>query len=200
MFRRKLLTLQDISMLQHTMAAERITLFDKTFEKTIAEAEILKAVSGVAERIEGDYRDKNPVFVVVLNGAFVFAADLLRLIQFPCSVTFTKLQSYKGLASTGKIVEQLAVSEDITGRHVIIVEDIVETGTSMQFLKERLMEKHPASIEICAFSYKPEKVKVPGMTVKYVGMTLPEAFIVGYGLDYNQQGRQLRDIYSLIHN
>ncbi|MBR1840313.1 MAG: hypoxanthine phosphoribosyltransferase [Prevotella sp.] len=180
------------------MAAERITIHGKTFEKTIPEAEILRAVETVAERITADYKEKNPVFVVVLSGAFVFASDLLRMIKFPCQIAFTKLKSYAGLESTGKIIEQLPVSEDISGRHVVIIEDIVETGYSMQFLKEVLTDKHPASMEICAFSFKPDKLRVKGLEVKYVGMHLPDAFIVGYGLDYNHQGRQLRDIYSLV--
>ena len=180
------------------MAAERITIHDKTFEKTISEAEILRAVEGVSERITADYKDKNPVFVIVLNGAFVFAADLLKKINFPCEIAFTKLKSYAGTQSTGKIIAVLPVTEDITGRHVVILEDIVETGFSMQFLKDALAQQHPASTEICAFSFKPEKLKVTGLEVKYVGMQLPEAFIVGYGLDYNNQGRQLRDIYSLV--
>ena len=115
-------------------------------------------------------------------------------------MAFAKLASYSGLASTGNIIEQLPVSEDIKDRHVVIIEDIVETGYSMEFLRERLMEKHPASIEICAFSFKPEKLKVKDMKVKYVGMQLSDAFVVGYGLDYNSQGRQLRDIYSLIED
>lgn len=181
------------------MTANRITILGKTFEKTITEQEILGAVKKVAERITADYSEKNPVFVIVLNGAFVFAADLLRHITFPCEIAFTKLTSYAGLESTGNIIEQLPVSEDIEGRHVVIVEDIVETGYSMQFLKEVLADKHPASVEICAFSFKPEKLKVKDMKVKYVGMQLSDAFIVGYGLDYNSQGRQLRDIYSLVN-
>ncbi len=179
------------------MQSGQIEIEGRTFEPAIPEAAILEAVRGVAARLERDYADKNPVFVVVLNGAFVFASDLFRMITFPCQVAFTKLASYDGLASTGRIIEQLAVNEDLTGRHVIIVEDIVETGFSMQFLLSRLKEQRPASVEICAFSFKPEKVRVEGLTVKYVGMTLPEAFIVGYGLDFNGHGRLLRDIYSL---
>ena len=182
------------------MNEKRITILDKTFELTIPEAEILEAVGKLAERLRNDYEDKNPVFVVVLSGAFVFAADLFRMMQFPYTMAFAKLASYSGLASTGKIIEQLPVSEDIKDRHVVIIEDIVETGYSMEFLRERLMEKHPASIEICAFSFKPEKLKVKDMKVKYVGMQLSDAFVVGYGLDYNSQGRQLRDIYSLIED
>ena len=180
------------------MTANRITILGKTFEKTITEQEIHEAVKKVAERITADYSDKNPVFVVVLSGAFVFAADLLRHITFPCEIAFTKLQSYAGLESTGKITEELPVSENIEGRHVVIVEDIVETGYSMQSLKKLLTDRHPASVEICALSHKPEKLRVKDMEVKYVGMQLPDAFIVGYGLDYNNHGRQLKDIYSLV--
>lgn len=178
---------------------ERITIKDKTFELTIKESEILKSVDKIALQIKEDYADKNPLFVVVLSGAFVFASDLLRHMTFPCQFAFTKFTSYDGTNSTGKIVEQLPVCENINGRHIIIIEDIVETGYSMKYLLSRLNEYEPASVEICALSYKPEKCRVPGLNVKYVGMTLPEAFIVGYGLDYDGEGRQLRDIYSLVN-
>lgn len=181
------------------MAAKRITIKDKTFEISISESQIQEAVKKVANEIKRDYADKNPMFVVVLNGAFVFGADLFAEMQdIQCQIAFTKLKSYNGTSSTGTIVEQLPVNEEVTGRHVIIVEDIVETGYSMKFLMNKLNSYHPASVEICAFSHKPEQCKVPGLNVKYVGMKLPEAFIVGYGLDYDQQGRQLRNIYSLI--
>lgn len=178
--------------------AKTIQLKDKTFEVTIPEEEILASVRKLADRLREDYADKNPVFIVVLSGAFVFASDVLREVDFPCQIAFTKLASYSGTESTGKIIEQLPVTENITDRHVIILEDIVETGYSMQFLLERLAEHKPASVEVCALSAKPEKCKVPGLKVKYVGMNLPEAFIVGYGLDYDGLGRQLRDIYSLV--
>lgn len=178
--------------------AKTIRLKDKTFEVTIPEAQILESIGNLVSRIREDYSDKNPIFVVVLSGAFVFASDVLRMIDFPCQIAFTKLASYSGIASTGKIIEQLPVTENVTDRHVVILEDIVETGYSMQFLLESLAQHNPASVEICALSVKPEKCKVPGLTVKYVGMNLPEAFIVGYGLDYDGLGRQLRDIYSLV--
>lgn len=174
-----------------------IRLKDKVFEVTIPEKTILEAVDRLAKQLHDDYADKNPVFVVVLSGAFVFAADVIRAIDFPCQMAFTKLTSYSGISSTGKIIEQLPVTENVRDRHVVIIEDIVETGYSMQFLKERLAESNPASVEICAFSTKPERCKVEGLNVKYVGMKLPEAFIVGYGLDYDGLGRELRDIYSL---
>lgn len=174
-----------------------IQLKDKVFEVSIPESTILEAVNRVASQLHDDYADKNPVFVIVLSGAFVFASDVIRAIDFPCQIAFTKLASYSGTVSSGRIVEQLPVTEDVENRHVVIIEDIVETGYSMEYLQERLAEKHPASVEICALSVKPEQCKVEGLNVKYVGMKLPEAFIVGYGLDYDGLGRELRDIYSL---
>lgn len=182
------------------MAKKRITIHDKTFELTIPEATILEAVRGVADRIRADYEDKDPIFVVVLNGAFVFAADLLKMIDFPCSITFTKVASYAGTASCGTISEQLPVTDIVSGRHVIIVEDIIEKGHTMDFLLRRIGALSPASVAVCVLSFKPEKVEVPGLEekIRYVGMCLPEAFIVGYGLDYDQRGRNLRDIYSLV--
>lgn len=179
-------------------AMKRITIKDKTFELSIPEADILAAVRRVADAVKADYKDKDPMFVIVLSGAFVFAADLLRMLDFEYQFTFTKLSSYAGVSSTGKIVEQLPLTDNLKGRHVVIVEDIIETGYSIKFLLDRIHEHAPASVEICALSHKPEKCKVEGLKVKYAGMTLPEAFIVGYGLDYDQQGRQLRDIYSLV--
>ena len=177
---------------------KRVTLNDKTFELSIPESEILKAIQKCADKISADYADKNPMCVVVLNGAFIFAADLLRMISIPCQIAFTKITSYQGTTSTENITEHMGVTENLSGRHVIIIEDIVESGYSMQFLKQRLRSYNPASIEICALFHKPESNKVPDLTVKYVGMELPNAFIVGYGLDYNDMGRSLRDIYSLV--
>lgn len=178
--------------------AKTIQLKDKTFEVTIPESEILKSVGGLIDRLREDYSDKCPVFVIVLSGAFVFASDILRGIDFPYQIAFTKLTSYNGLSSSENIIEQLPVTESVEGRHVVIIEDIVETGLTMSFLVDKLKAQNPASVEICALSAKPEKCKVPGLSVKYVGMNLPEAFIVGYGLDYDGMGRELRDIYSLV--
>lgn len=176
----------------------RITIEDKTFEMTIPQERILEAVDKCAREINTDYSGKNPLFVIVLGGAFIFGADLVRRIKTPCQVSFVKITSYDGLSTTNVIKEHLPISEDVKGRHVIIVEDIVETGQSMDYLKKRLEPFEPASVEICALSFKPEKCKFPDLKVKYVGMQLPEAFIVGYGLDYNLSGRNLKDIYSLV--
>lgn len=180
------------------MGNKRITINDKTFELTIPEATIQEAVKNVANRIKDDYGDKNPVFIVVLNGAFMFASDLFRHVDYPSLVAFVKVSSYSGLASCGTISEQLPVTDIVKGRHVVIVEDIVERGYTMDYIINSIKEHGAESVEICAFSFKPDRLEVPGLQVKYVGMTLPEAFIVGYGLDYNNQGRLLHDIYSLV--
>ena len=177
---------------------EEVTYQGLTFEPYIRREEIAKQVNRLAQEIKRDYDGKNPLFLCVLNGAFIFAADLLRMISIPCQIAFTKISSYQGTTSTENITEHMGVTENLSGRHVIIIEDIVESGYSMQFLKQRLRSYNPASIEICALFHKPESNKVPDLTVKYVGMELPNAFIVGYGLDYNDMGRSLRDIYSLV--
>lgn len=179
---------------------KQVTINGKRFEVSIPAATIAEAVHKVAQSVRQDYCDKNPIFVVVLNGAFFFASDIIREMDFPCQIEFCKLSSYVGTSTTGKITEELPVSNKVKGRHVIILEDIVDTGYTMKFLVDRLIEAQALSVEICSLSTKPSHCKVPDLRVKYVGMTLPDEFIVGYGLDYDQQGRNLRDIYSLIPN
>lgn len=177
---------------------KQVIINGKRFGVSIPEATIAKAVHDVAQHVKQDYYDKNPMFVVVLNGAFLFASDIIREMDFPCQIEFCKLSSYIGTSTSGEIIEEYPVSNKVRGRHVVIIEDIVETGYTMKYLADRLAESGAASVEICALSTKPARCKVPGLRVKYVGMTLPDDFIVGYGLDYDQQGRNLRDIYSLI--
>lgn len=170
------------------------------FALSIPEARILEAVDKVAAALTRDYSDKNPVFIIVLNGAFVFAADLLRQLRFDYEITFTKLSSYSGECSTGSINEQLPVTANLEGRHVVIIEDMVDSGFTMQYLKEKIEKLNPASLEICVFAVKPGKIVVPDLNVKYVGMEMADAFIVGYGFDYDGLGRSYRDIYEIIHN
>ena len=177
----------------------RVTIKDKTFETSIPEAEILKRVKAVAERLNHDFAGKNPLFLAVLNGAFVFAADLMREVTIPCEISFVKLASYQGTTSTGKVTEVLGVNEDLSGRHIVIIEDIVDTGLTMKRMIESLGTRHPASVDVCALLLKPEKLQVE-LDIKYVAMEIPNDFIVGYGLDYDQQGRTLRDIFTLIES
>ena len=174
-----------------------ITIHDKKFEISYPEAEIMKRVKAVADRINKDMKDKNPLFLAVLNGSFVFAADLMRLITIPCEISFVKLASYQGTMSTGKIKEVIGINEDISGRTVIILEDIVESGLTMKRMIDSLGTRNPESVHICTLLLKPEKLTVD-LNIEYAAIEIPNDFIVGYGLDYNQQGRNLRDIYTLV--
>lgn len=174
-----------------------MTIKDKTFETFIPEEEILRRVKAVADRINVDLAGKNPLFLAVLNGAFVFAADLLRMITIPCEISFVKLASYEGTTSTGKVKEVIGINENLAGRTVVIVEDIVDTGLTMKQMVESLGTRQPESVHICTLLLKPDKLKVD-LDIEYVAMEVPNEFILGYGLDYDQQGRQLRDIYTLV--
>ena len=174
-----------------------VKIKDKTFKTSIPEEEILKKVKAVADKINADMADKNPLLLAVLNGSFVFAADLMRMINIPCEISFVKLASYQGTTSTGTVKEVIGINEDISGRTVIIVEDIVESGLTMKRMIESLGTRNPESIHICTLLLKPERLKVP-LDIEYVAMEIPNDFILGYGLDYDQQGRNLRDIYTLV--
>ena len=176
---------------------QTITVKDKQFGLTIPEAEILKQVNRVAEQITKDYEGQSPVFLVVLNGAFVFAADLLRAVNLPCEISFVKLASYDGVNSTGSIRQLMGLNTDIEGRPVIVVEDIVDTGLTMVHMLEMLREKNPKSIDVCTLLLKPSKLKGE-LDVRYCCMEIPNDFIVGYGLDYDGVGRNTRDIYTVI--
>ena len=178
------------------MATKEVKIKDKTFITSIPEETILKRVSEVAESISRDYADKNPLFLAVLNGSFMFAADLMRGMTVPCEISFVKLASYQGTMSTGHVKEVLGINEDLSGRHLIIVEDIVETGTTIKRMIESLGTRNPASVEICTLLFKPERLKEE-LDIRYVAFEIPNDFIIGYGLDYDQQARGLRDIYVL---
>lgn len=174
-----------------------VKIKDKTFKTSIPEAQILERVKAVAERINTDMADKNPLLLAMLNGSFVFAADLMREITVPCEISFVKMSSYQGTSSTGKVKQLLGLNEDIKGRTVIIVEDIVESGLTLKTLLDILKEKEPADVQICTLLFKPDCLQVP-LDIKYVAMEIPNDFILGYGLDYDQQGRNLRDIYTVV--
>lgn len=174
----------------------RVQIKDKAFKTFIPESELLQRVKAVAEKINKDMAGKNPLLIAVLNGSFIFAADLMRDLTIPCEIAFVKLASYEGTNTTGEVKEIFGLNSSIEGRTVIIVEDIVDTGYTMQQMLEQLREKHPAEIHICSLLVKPGKLRVP-LNIEYAAMEIPNDFIVGYGLDYDQQGRQLRDIYVL---
>ena len=176
-----------------------VKIKDKTFKTSIPEEEILKKVQVVADRINQDMDGKNPLFLAVLNGAFMFAADLMRMVTIPSEISFVKYASYEGTSSTGNLKQLLGINQEVEGRHIIIVEDIVDTGFTMQKMIDNLKEKNPASINVCSLLVKPGNLRVP-LDIKYAVMEIPNDFIVGYGLDYDQQGRNLRDIYTIVED
>lgn len=173
-----------------------VKIKDKTFETSIPEEEIKRRVKAVADQINKDMEGKNPLLLAVLNGSFIFAADLMRELTIPCEISFVKLASYQGTTSTGKIKEVIGINEDLTDRTVIIVEDIVESGLTMKRMIESLGTRNPKSIHICTLLLKPDRLKTE-LNIEYVAFRIPNDFILGYGLDYDQQGRQLKDIYTL---
>lgn len=157
----------------------------------------MQQVRRVAEEINKDYEGQQPLFLIVLNGAFIFAADLMREISVPAEVSFVKLASYEGTSSTGTIREVIGLNTDITGRPIIIVEDIVESGITMAHMIETLKKQNPKSIDICTLLVKPEKLEVK-LDIRYTAMEIPNDFILGYGLDYDGLGRGLKDIYTIV--
>jgi len=173
-----------------------VKIKDKTFETSISAEEIAKRVKELGQQLSKDFEGKNPLFLAVLNGSFIFAADLMREITIPCEISFVKLASYQGTTSTGKIQEVIGINEDLSGRTIVIVEDIVESGLTMKRMIETLGTRNPASVHICTLFVKREKLQV-NLDIEYSAFSIPNAFIVGYGLDYDQQGRQLKEVYSL---
>lgn len=174
----------------------KITLNDKTFRVLIPAEEIDKAVTRVADQLNERYAGHTPIFLGVLSGSFLFLADLVRKVNFNSQMAFVKISSYAGTESTGKVTQQLGIDFDIEGRDVIIVEDIVETGHSMTHMLEYLKAKKPASIAICTLFFKPDKFLYE-YKIDYTALSIGNEFIVGYGLDYNQLGRNLKDIYVI---
>lgn len=174
-----------------------IQIKDKQFTLSIPEQEILKAVKQIGEAINRDLADKNPLFICVLNGAFMFAGDLMKTVNVPCEITFIKLSSYEGLYTTGAVKEIIGLNESVVGRNVVVVEDIVDTGITMERILGSLRAKGANEIKVATFLQKPDALQ-RDITVDYVAMKIPNDFIVGYGLDYDGYGRNLKDIYTVI--
>ncbi|HLP06118.1 MAG TPA: hypoxanthine phosphoribosyltransferase [Paludibacter sp.] len=176
---------------------DTIQIKDKRFALSIPSSDIQRAVSSVGEAISKDLAGKNPLFICVLNGAFMFAADLMKTVNVPCEITFVKLSSYGGLCTTGAVKEIIGLNESIAGRNVVVVEDIVDTGITMERILDSLRAKGANDIRVATFLQKPDALQ-RDIRVDYVAMKIPNDFIVGYGLDYDGYGRNLKDIYTLV--
>lgn len=177
---------------------KRITLKDKTFEISISYNTIHQSIQELAARINADYRDKSvPLFLGVLNGSFMFMSELMKEIEFNCEMSFVKLASYSGTKSSGRVSELIGLADNLKGRHIVVVEDIVDTGESIEHLMRSLVGHEPASIEIATLLFKPDSYKKQ-LPIKYTAISIPNDFIVGFGLDYDQLGRNLKDIYKIV--
>jgi hypoxanthine phosphoribosyltransferase len=174
-----------------------IRVHDKNFEPYLTATEVQETVKRLAQEINRDYEGKRPLVVAVLNGAFMFASDLFRGLAIEAEISFIKLASYKGTKSTGRVLTAIGLDSDIYQRHVIIVEDIVDTGKTLSQFLPQLAHQHPASIKICALLHKPEATVNP-IGIDYLGFTIPNKFVVGYGLDYDGLGRNIPEIYKLV--
>lgn len=169
---------------------------DKEFEPFIDHEEIAVKVKEMANLINQDYAGRKPVFLVILNGAFMFAADLMKEIHLSSEVSFIKLSSYQDMSSTGQVQELIGLNQALAGQDIIIVEDIIDTGETMSHLLKKLEELNPRSVEIATLLLKPEMLQ-KDIDMKYVGFKIPAKFVVGYGLDYNGFGRNWKEIHQL---
>lgn len=173
-----------------------VKIKDKEFELFLTQEAIEKAIDRVAEKINEDLAGKDPLFICVLNGSFMFASELMKRVSIPCEVSFVKMSSYQGITSTGKLKEIYGLEEDIKDRTVVIVEDIVDTGYTMSLMIDQLVCEEPKEIAVATMLLKPDALKQE-VQLDYVALNIPNDFIVGYGLDYDGYGRNLPDIYKI---
>lgn len=174
-----------------------IQVIDKKFKPYLSAAEINDRIKAVAAQINKDYQGKKPIFIAILNGSFMFAADLFKEITVEAEICFIKLASYKGTTSTGNVITSIGLDEPLNGRHVIIIEDIVDTGKTLSEFLPQLFNQQPASLKIATLLHKPDALVYP-VKIDYLGFNVPNKFLLGYGLDFDGLGRNLKEIYQLI--
>tara|TARA_R110000868_G_scaffold348707_1_gene609880 strand:+ start:865 stop:1410 length:546 start_codon:yes stop_codon:yes gene_type:complete len=176
--------------------ADIIKLHDLEFMPYLSEVELGKIVGNLSEKINKKYQGKTPLFVIVLNGAFMFASDLLKRVDVDCEISFLRVSSYRGTSSTGEVKELMPIGTDVTGRDIILVEDIVDTGKTMGDVKQKMKEAGASSVSICTLLFKPEAFQGDYL-VDHVGIEIPDRFVVGYGLDYDGLGRNFSSLYQI---
>lgn len=174
-----------------------IQVLDKKFQPYIKASQIQEQIGKLANQINNDYAGKCPLFIAILNGSFIFAADLFKELTIDAEICFIKLASYKGTKSTGNVITSIGLDEPLKDRHVIIVEDIVDTGKTLYTFLPQLINQQPASLKIAALLHKPEALVFP-LKIDYLGFSVPDKFLLGYGLDYDGLGRNLKEIYQLV--
>ncbi|RKV85465.1 MAG: hypoxanthine phosphoribosyltransferase [Bacteroidetes bacterium] len=175
---------------------DKIKILDRNFKKSISESKITLTINDIANRMNSELKNENPLFISILNGSFMFAADLMKRITFPCEISFVKIASYHGTTSSDEMLELIGLKENLKGRTVVIIEDIVDSGKTMSKVLEMLQNRGAGKILISTLLLKPDALRYD-IKPDYVAMTIPNDFIVGYGLDYNGYGRNLPDIYTV---
>ena len=175
---------------------EKVLVKDKYFKVFITEQKIQERVAIISSEMTAIYENKQPIFIAILNGSFMFASDVIKNIDFDCEINFTKLSSYEALSSTGNVSTLIGLNQSIEGRHVIILEDIIDTGRTMHHFTKALEVEKPASVAICSLLVKPTALQF-NIDIDYIGFEIEDKFVIGYGLDYDQLGRNYRDIYKL---
>jgi hypoxanthine phosphoribosyltransferase len=176
-----------------------IQLNDKKFTPYLTVAQIDEQIKRVGRELSNDYEGKRPLFIAILNGSFMFASDLFKELTMECEICFIKLASYKGTKSTGQVITSIGLDATLTDRHVIIIEDIVDTGKTLHEFLPQLINQQPASLKIAALLHKPDALAYP-VKIDYLGFNVPNKFLLGYGLDYDGYGRNLKEIYRLIED
>lgn len=179
--------------------AKTVTIHNRKFRMLIPSVKIQKAISSIAKKINKDYKNEKPLFLSVLNGSFIFSADLLKQIKCECEISFIKVNSYSGVKSTGKVNTLIGLNEDLSGRAVIIIEDIVDSGNTLEKILDEVKRHNLKSVKIAALFFKP-RAYTKKIKLDYVGINVPDKFLLGYGLDYDGLGRNLKDVYVLDEN
>lgn len=174
-----------------------IRVHDKQFEPYLTASQITDRIKDIAQQLDRDYAQRKPLFIAILNGSFIFAADLFKELTIEAEICFIKLASYKGTKSSGQVITAIGLDTDLFGRDVVIVEDIVDTGKTLSEFLPQLHHQQPASMKIVALLHKPEATVFP-IPIDYLGFSIPNKFVVGYGLDYDGLGRNIREIYKLV--
>jgi len=171
-------------------------ILDKSFKPYLTQSNLAEAIERIANQINQDYSDKNPLFIAILNGSFIFASDLFKKISIPAEISFIKLASYQGTKSTGNVITAIGLETDLYDRNVIVLEDIIDTGKTLSAFLPQLEHQQPKSLKVCALLHKKEATQYPVM-IDYLGFEIPNLFVVGYGLDYNGYGRNLDQIMQI---
>ena len=174
-----------------------IKLHDKSFDTYLSESVIQEKIREIAAQLNRDYKDKRPLFIAILNGSFMFAADLFKNLSIDAEICFIKLASYRGMKSSGNVITAIGLDQDLFDRDVVIIEDIVDTGKTLNEFLPKLDHQQPKSLRIAALLHKPEAIQFP-LHIDYLGFSIPNKFVVGYGLDYDGLGRNLKEIYQLV--